>query len=52
MAKNNQSNLIASVKMLHINWFHQQIKGGGGYSLLVNYRSLLLNVFPLAPPLN
>ena len=24
---------------------------GGGYSVLVNYQSLLSNIFPLAPPM-
>ena len=57
MPENKQSNLIANVKTPSIG-FYQQIyyklrnkeRVGGGYSVLVNYQSLLLNIFPLAPP--
>ena len=53
MVKNKQSNLIASVKMLNTGC-HQQIyyklRNRGGYSVLVNYQSLLSNLFSLAPP--
>ena len=59
MAKNKQSNLIANVKMPNIGFIstnilqtQKEIRGGGGYSVLVNYQSLLSNIFPLAPPPN
>ena len=49
MAKNKQSNLIASVKkkMLNIGIINKSKSGigGGGYSVLVNYQSLLSNIF-------
>ena len=51
MAKNKQSNLIASVKMLNIGVINKhtinfEIRGGGGgYSVLVNYQSFLSNPF-------
>ena len=55
MPKNRQSNLIASVKTLNIGFIYKSIinsgiRRGGGYSVLVNYQSLLSNIFPLAPP--
>ena len=59
MLKNKQSNLIASVKTPNKGFINKQIYyklrnkgGGGGYSVLVNYQSLLSNIFPLAPPHN
>ena len=54
MAKNNQLNLIASVKMLSIGVINKDTinlgVGGGGrsYSVLVNYQSFLSNFFSLA----
>ena len=53
MAKNNLSNFIASVKMLNIGFINKHIINlgtGVGYSVLVNYQSLVPNLFPLAPP--
>ena len=55
MPKNKQSNLIASVKTPNIGFFYKyNINLGkgeeGGSSVLVNYQSLLSNIFPLAPP--
>ena len=54
MAKNKQSHLIASVKMLNIDFINEHIInlgiGGGGYLVLVNYQSLVLTFFPLALP--
>ena len=57
MLKNKQSNFIANVKMPNISFINKYIinseirgKGGGGYSVLVNYPSFLSNIFPLAPP--
>ena len=55
MPKNKQSNLIANVKMPNISFINKYIinskrRGKGGYSVLVNYPSLLSNIFPLAPP--
>ena len=55
MAKNEQSILIASVKMLNIgviNKYSGTINLGIGetYSVLVNYQSFLSNLFSLAPP--
>ena len=59
MPKNKQSNLIANVKVPNISFINKYIinseireeggGGGGGYSVLVNYPSLLSNIFPLAP---
>ena len=54
-AKNKQSNFIASVKTLNINFINKYIVNSGisrwgGYSVLVNYQSLLSNIFPLSPP--
>ena len=47
MAKNKQSNLIASVKVLNIDFINKHIInlgiGGGGYLALVIYQSLVLN---------
>ena len=48
-----ESNLIARVKTPNIGFtniyiINLGIKGGGGYSQLVNYQSLLSNIFPLA----
>ena len=55
MAKNKQSNLIASVKMLDTNFMSKYIMnsviGGGDYLVLVNYQSLLSNLFPSTPQL-
>ena len=54
MAKNKQSNLIAIVKMLNIGFISEHIIylgiGGGGYLVLVNYKSPVSKFFPLAPP--
>ena len=59
MPKNKQSNLIARVKTPNIGFLYKYninlgIGGemGGGYSVLVDYQSLLSNIFPLAPPNN
>ena len=53
MPKNKQSNLIASVKTPDIGFINKYIINSGnkvgGYSVLVNYQSLLSNIFPLAP---
>ena len=52
MAKNKQSNLIVSVKMLNIDFVNKYIINSGrrgGYSALVNYQSLHSNIFPLDP---
>ena len=56
MPKSKQSNLIADVKMPNISFINKyitnsEIRGKGGYSVLVNYPSLLSNIFPLAPQL-
>ena len=56
MPKNKQSNFIASVKTSNINFINKYIinsgiSRGGGYSVLVNYQSLLSNMFSLAPPI-
>ena len=50
MPKNKQSNSIASVKTPNIG-FTNKLSNKGGYSALVNYQSLLSNIFPLAPPI-
>ena len=56
MPKNKQSNLIARVKTPNIGFINKCIinselkEGGGGYSVLLNYQSLISNIFPLAPP--
>ena len=57
MPKNRQSNLIASVKTPSIGFIYKYIINsgirrvrGGCYLVLVNYQSLLSNIFPLAPP--
>ena len=55
MPKSKQSNLIADVKTPNISFINKfiinsEIRGKGGYSVLVNSPSLLLNIFPLAPP--
>ena len=52
MAKNKQSNLIASAKMLNIGVINKNTTNLeiGGYSVLVNYQSFLSNLFSLAPP--
>ena len=56
MPENKQSNLIANVKTPNIGFINKYIinsgirVGGGGYSVLVNYQSLLSNIFPLALP--
>ena len=51
MPKNKQSDLIASVKLLNIRSSTNINSGigGGGYSVLLNYQSLLSDIFPLAP---
>ena len=53
MRENTQSKLIANVKTQNIGIIYKHIINsgirGGGYSVLVNYLSLLSNVFPLAP---
>ena len=54
-AKNKQSNLIASAKKPNIGFINKytinsRIGGGGGNSVLVNYQSLLSNIFSLPPP--
>ena len=53
MAKNKQSNLIASVKMLNIDFINKHITNlgirGGGYSVLVNYQSLVPEFFFYEP---
>ena len=57
-AKNKQSSLIVSVKTRNIGFINKYIinsgirGGGGGYSVLVNYQSLLSHIFSLAPPPN
>ena len=52
MPKNKQSNLIANVKTPNIDFINKYIINsgirGGGYSVLVNYQSLLSNIFQLA----
>ena len=54
MPKNKQSKLIATVKTPNIGFINKYIINsgirGGGYSVLVNYQSLLSKVFPLAHP--
>ena len=59
MAKNKQSNLIVSVKMLNIGVINKYTinlignkggGGGGGYSVLVNYQLFLSNLFSYPPP--
>ena len=54
-AKNKQSNFITSAKTSNVGFINKYminsgISRGGGYSALVNYQSLLLNIFPLASP--
>ena len=52
MPKNKESNLIASVKMPNIGFINKYIISSGirgGYTVLVNFQSLLSNIFPLAP---
>ena len=55
MPKNKQSNFIPSVKMSNISFINKYILNSGiswgGYSVLVNYQSLLSNIFPLDPPI-
>ena len=54
MAKNEQLNLIVSVKMLNIGFVSKYIINSerrGGYSVLVNYQSLHSNICPLEPPI-
>ena len=55
MPKKKQSNLIANVKMPNIGFINKCITNseirGRGYLVLVNYPSLLSNIFPLAPQL-
>ena len=54
MPENKQSNLIANVKTPNIAFIYKYTINsgirGGGYSVLVNYQSLLSNIFPLALP--
>ena len=55
MPKNKQSSLIASLKTPKIGFINKfiinsEIKWRGGFSVLVNYQSLLSSIFPLAPP--
>ena len=55
MPKKKQLNLIVNVKMPNVGFINKYIinpgiRGEGGYSVLVNYPSLLSNIFPLAPP--
>ena len=54
MAKNKQSNLIVSVKMLNIDFINKYIINLGrrerDYSVLVNYQSLLSNIFSIRTP--
>ena len=56
MPKTKQSDLIASVKRPSIGFINKYIinseisEGGEGYSVLVTYQSLFINIFPLAPP--
>ena len=54
MPENKQSDLIANVKTPNIGFINKYIINsgirGGGYSVLVNYQSLLANIFPLAAP--
>ena len=52
MHKNKQSDLIASVKTPKIGFINKYIINSGisgGYSVLVNYQSLLPDIFRLAP---
>ena len=52
MPKNKQSDLIVSAKTPNrgfINKYKLRNKEGEGYSVLVNYQSLLSITFPLAP---
>ena len=54
MAKNKQSNLIVSVKMLNIGFIYKYIVNlgrRGGNSALVDYQSLLSKFFSLDPPI-
>ena len=54
MAKNEQLNLFASVKMLNIdviNKYTINLEMEGGFSVLVNYQSFLSNLFSLDPQL-
>ena len=53
MVKNTQSHLIAMVKMLNIGVINKYTINEGvekGYSVLVNYQSLLSNFFTLTSP--
>ena len=52
MSKNKQATLIARVKMLNIGFINKHIINLGivvGFLVLVNYQSLVLKFFPLAP---
>ena len=53
MAKDKQSNLMASLKMLNIGVINKYTInleiGGGGYPVLIIYQSFLSNLFSLAP---
>ena len=54
MAKNKQSDFIAIVKMLSIDFIKKHIPNlgrGGGYSVLVSYQSLASKIFSLVPSL-
>ena len=55
MPENKQSNLIANVKTPNVGFIYKYIinsgiRGEGGDSVLVNYQSLLSNIFPLPLP--
>ena len=54
-AQNKQSNLIVNVQTPNIGFINKYITNselrGGGYLVLVNYQSLLSNIFQLAPQL-
>ena len=57
MPNTKQLDLIASVKTPNIGSINKyninsEIRGGGGYLVLVTYQSLLINIVPLAPPTN
>ena len=53
MPKNKQLDLIVSVKTSNVSFINKCIINSGisegGYSVLVNYQSLLSNIFRLAP---
>ena len=58
LASSFVSSTLPLIKMPNISFINKYIinseirgKGEGGYSVLVNYPSLLSNIFPLAPPI-